>query len=149
MRMQNFSLPCSHKAYPRRNPNNLLGSVYPHPQGQALNPPRAVFTYSKGSVYLTIRKGAEPTGFMPESTARIEPAPAYVAGGALGAITIIIDYHALAKTPMPAAMPMAKASPIAPNVPMRRPFRRKLRQSLPVWDRRRDGTNFRLRNSVT
>ena len=51
---------------------------------------------------------------MPESAARTEPAPAYVAGGALGAMTMIIDYHALAKAPMPAAMPIAKATPITP-----------------------------------
>ena len=65
---------------------------------------------------MTIQKGAEPTGFMPESAVRIEPAQAYAAGGARGVMTMIIDYHALAKAPMPAAMPMptAKAPPITP-----------------------------------
>jgi hypothetical protein len=71
-----------------------------------------------GSIYLTIGKGAKPTGFMPESAARTEPAPAYAAGGALGAMVMIIDYHALAMAPMPAAMPAAKAMPITPIAPM-------------------------------
>ena len=52
---------------------------------------------------------------MPESAARIEPAPTYAAGGAVGAMTMIIDYHALANAPMPGAMPIAKATPITPT----------------------------------
>jgi hypothetical protein len=72
----------------------------------------------KGSIYLTIAKGAKPTGFMPESAARTEPAPAYAAGGALDAMVMIIDYHALAMAPMPAAMPITKATPITPITPI-------------------------------
>jgi hypothetical protein len=72
----------------------------------------------KESIYLTIGKGAKPTGFMPESAARTEPAPAYAAGGSLGAMVMIIDYHALAMAPMPAAMPIAKTTPITPIAPM-------------------------------
>ena len=53
---------------------------------------------------MTIEEGAAQTGFMPESVARTEPAPAYIAGDAPGAMTMIIDYHALAKAPMPEAM---------------------------------------------
>ncbi len=34
----------------------------------------------------------------------------------VGAMTMIIDYHALATAPMPAAMPIAKATPITPIV---------------------------------
>jgi hypothetical protein len=67
---------------------------------------------------LTIGKGAKPTGFLPESAAHTEPAPAYAAGGALDAMTMIIDYHALARAPMPAAMPIAKATPVTPIAPM-------------------------------
>ena len=68
---------------------------------------------------------------MPESAARIEPAPAYVAGGARGAMTMIIDYHALAKAPMPASHADRKSSrqslqlrPMAASAPakLRRPL---------------------------
>jgi hypothetical protein len=55
---------------------------------------------------------------MPESAARTEPAPAYAAGGALDAMTMIIDYHALTRAPMPADMPIAKATPITPIAPI-------------------------------
>jgi hypothetical protein len=55
---------------------------------------------------------------MPESAVRTEPAPAYAAGGALDAMTMIIDYHALTRAPMPAAMPIAKAAPATPIAPM-------------------------------
>ena len=33
-------------------------------------------------------------------------------------MTMIIDYHALANAPMPAAMPIAKATPVTPIAPM-------------------------------
>jgi hypothetical protein len=55
---------------------------------------------------------------MPESAARTEPAPAYAAGGALDAMTMIIDYHALTRAPMPADMPIAKATPFTPIAPI-------------------------------
>jgi hypothetical protein len=55
---------------------------------------------------------------MPESAARTEPAPAYAAGGAIGTMAMVIDYHALANAAMPAAMPIAKATPITPVAPM-------------------------------
>jgi hypothetical protein len=73
---------------------------------------------SKGSIYVTAGKGTKQTAFMPESVARTEPAPAYAAGGAVGAMSIIIDYHALAKTPMPATLPIAKATQITPSAPV-------------------------------
>jgi hypothetical protein len=67
------------------------------------------------SIYLTLRKGTEPIGFMPDSAARTEPAPAYASNGEPGAMTMIIDYHAMAKAPMPASLPMAKATSILPT----------------------------------
>ena len=69
----------------------------------------------KESIYLTLRKGTEPIGFMPESAARTEPAPAYASNGEPGAMTMIIDYHAMAKAPMPALLPMAKATSVLPT----------------------------------
>jgi hypothetical protein len=113
-----FLSPLLAQGLSKAKPEQLVGFRVSSSAGSGSEPTTGSIYVQQGSVYLTIRKGAEPTGFMPESTARIEPAPAYVAGGALGAMSIIIDYHALARTPMPAAMPMAKALPIAPIVPM-------------------------------
>jgi hypothetical protein len=72
----------------------------------------------KGSIYLTIGTGVKPTDFIPESAARTEPASAYATSGAVDAMTMIIDYHALATAPMPAAMPIAKTTPITPIAPI-------------------------------
>jgi hypothetical protein len=53
---------------------------------------------------------------MPESAARAEQAPPYAAGGKAGSMAHVIDYHALAKSPMPPALPVTKtAMPPATN----------------------------------
>jgi len=67
---------------------------------------------------LTIGTGVKPTDFIPESAARTEPASAYAASDAVDAMTMIIDYHALATAPMPAAMSIAKTTPITPATPI-------------------------------
>jgi len=54
---------------------------------------------------------------MPTAAARIEKAPSYAAGSATEALSLVIDYQALAKVPMPAATPLAaepKPLPISP-----------------------------------
>ena len=86
--------------------------------GSGSEPTTGSLYVHKGSIYLTIGPGAKSTDFTPESAARIEPAPAYAASGASDAMTMVIDYHALATAPMPAAMPIAKAPPIAPIAPV-------------------------------
>jgi len=99
-------------------PEQLVGFRVSSSAGSGSEPTTGSIYVQKGSIYFTIGKGTKPTGFMPESAARIEPSPAYAASGALGAMTIVIDYHALAKAPMPTVMPMANASPITPIVPV-------------------------------
>jgi len=102
----------------KAKPEQLVGFRVSSSAGSGSEPTTGSLYVMKGSIYLTIGKGADPTGFMPESAVRTEPAPTYAAGGALGAMTMIIDYHALARAPMPAAMPIAKATPITPIAPM-------------------------------
>jgi hypothetical protein len=69
----------------------------------------------KGSLYLTIGKGAKPTDFMPETAAHTEQAPAYAADGAPDAVTMVIDYNAMSTAPMPAPMPTVKTTPVVPT----------------------------------
>ena len=109
-----FLSPLLAQGLSKAKPEQLVGFRVSSSAGSGSEPTTGSIYVQKGSIYLTIGKGAKPTGFMPESAARTEPAPAYAAGGALGAMAMIIDYHALAKAPMPAAMPIAKATPIAP-----------------------------------
>jgi hypothetical protein len=102
----------------KAKPEQLVGFRVSSSAGSGSEPTTGSIYVLKGSIYVTIGKGAEPIGFMPESAARTEPAPAYAAGGALGAMTLIIDYHALARIPMPAAMLTAKAAPMTQIAPM-------------------------------
>ena len=113
-----FLSPLLAQGLSKAKPEQLVGFRVSSSAGSGSEPTTGSIYVQKESIYLTIGKGAKPTGFMPESAARIEPAPAYAAGGALGAMVMIIDYHALAMAPIPAAMPIAKATPITPIAPM-------------------------------
>jgi hypothetical protein len=64
----------------------------------------------QGAIHLIISKGPAATAFSPESAARSEPAPPYAAGGRSGSAALVIDYLALAKAPMPAALPTPRAT---------------------------------------
>jgi hypothetical protein len=114
-----FLSPLLTQGLSKAKPEELVWFRVSSSAGSGSEPTTGSIYVQKGSIYLTIGKGAKPTGIMPESAARIEPAPAYAAGGALGAMTMIIDYHAMARAPMPDAMPIATApliTPIAPSV---------------------------------
>jgi hypothetical protein len=113
-----FLSPLLAQGLSKAKPEQLVGFRVSSSAGSGSEPTTGSIYVQKGSIYLTIGKGAKPTGFTPESAARTEPAPAYAAGGAVGAMAMIIDYHALAKAPMPAAMPFAKAAAITPTAPM-------------------------------
>ena len=113
-----FLSPLLAQGLSKAKPEQLVGFRVSSSAGSGSEPTTGSIYVQKGSIYLTIEKGAKPTGFMPESAARSEPAPAYIAGAAFGAMTMIIDYHALAKAPMPAAIPTAKAKPITPIAPV-------------------------------
>ena len=109
-----FLSPLLAQGLSKAKPEQLVGFRVSSSAGSGSEPTAGSIYVQRGSIYLTIGKGAKPTDFVPESAARIEPAPAYAAGGAHGAMTMIIDYHALATTPMPAAVPVAKTTPITP-----------------------------------
>ena len=112
-----FLSPLLAQGLSKAKPEQLVGFRVSSSAGSGSEPTTGSLYVQKESIYLTIGTGAKPTDFMPESAARIEPAPAYAAGGALDAMTMVIDYHALATAPMPAAMPIAKATPITPIAP--------------------------------
>jgi hypothetical protein len=113
-----FLSPLLAQGLSKAKPEQLVGFHLSSSAGSGSEPTTGSIYVQKGSIYVTIEKGSAPTGFIPESTAHIEPAPAYVAGDALGAMTMIIDYHALAKTPMPDAMPITKTPQVTPNATM-------------------------------
>jgi len=88
--------------------------------GSGIEPTTGSIYVQKGSVYFTIAKGAKTTGFAPESVAHVESAPPYAAGGSVGMMVMVIDYHALAKAPaesLPAAKPQARSQATASAAP--------------------------------
>jgi hypothetical protein len=113
-----FLSPLLAQGLSKAKPEQLVGFRVSSSAGSGSEPTTGRIYVQKESIYLTIGRGAKPTGFMPESAARTEPAPAYAAGGALDAMTMIIDYHALTRAPMPPDMPIAKATPITPIAPI-------------------------------
>ncbi len=96
----------------------LVGFRVSSSAGSGFEPITGSIYVQKGALYMTIEEGPAPTSFIPEATAHLKPAPAHIAGDAIGAMTMIIDYHALAKAPMPEAMPTAKTLSIAPITPL-------------------------------
>jgi hypothetical protein len=113
-----FLSPLLSQGLSKAKPEQIVGFRVSSSAGSGSEPTSGSIYVQKGSIYLTIGRGTKPTGFMPESAARTEPAPAYAAGGAIGTMAMVIDYHALANAAMPAAMPIAKATPITPVAPM-------------------------------
>ena len=109
-----FLSPLLAQGLSKAKPEQLVGFRVSSSAGSGSEPTTGSIYVHNGSIYLTVGRGAKPTGFMPESAARTEPAPAYAAGGTLGAMTMIIDYHALAKAPMPIEV-SSKPCPLAPT----------------------------------
>jgi hypothetical protein len=110
-----FLSPLLTQSLAKAKPEQIVWFRISSSAGSGSEPTTGSLYVHKGSIYLTIGTGVKPTDFMPESAARTEPASTYAASGASDATTMIIDYHALATAPMPAAMPVAKAIPIPPT----------------------------------
>ena len=103
-----FLAPLLAQGLSKAKPEQLVGFRVSSSAGSGVEPTAGSIYVQKGSIYFTIAKGARSTTFAPESVARMERAQPYAAGGMAGAATHVIDYLALAKTPMPAPMPVAK-----------------------------------------
>jgi len=112
-----FLSPLLAQGLSKAKPDQLVGFRVSSSAGSGSEPTTGSIYVQNGSIYMSVQRGNESIGFMPESAARIEPTPAYITSGTPGAMTMIIDYHALASAPMPAAMPVAKTAPIASTVP--------------------------------
>ncbi len=112
-----FLSPLLAQGLSKAKPDQLVGFRVSSSAGSGSEPTTGSIYVQNGSIYMTVQRGNESIGFTPESAARIEPTPAYITSDTPGAMTMIIDYHALAGAPMPATMPVAKTAPIVPTVP--------------------------------
>lgn len=111
-----FLTPLLVQGLSKAKPEQIVAFRVSSSAGSGVEPTTGSLYVQKGSVYFTIAKGAKATGFAPESVAHAESAPAYAAGGAVGMIAMVIDYHALAKAPMaslPASKPQARSQAAA------------------------------------
>jgi hypothetical protein len=113
-----FLSPLLTQGLSKAKPEQLVGFRISSSAGSGSEPTTGSLYVLNESIYLTVRKGTEPIGFVPDSAARTEPAPAYASNGEPGAMTMIIDYHAMAKAPMPASLPTAKATSVLPTAPI-------------------------------
>ncbi|HEX9136663.1 MAG TPA: hypothetical protein VF905_06930 [Nitrospirota bacterium] len=108
-----FLAPLLAQGLSKAKPEQLVGFRVSSSAGSGSEPTAGSIYVQQGSIHFTISKGAGSTTFTPESAARTEYAPSYAAGGMTGVTAHVIDIHALAKAPMPAAMPVVKTSPKA------------------------------------
>jgi hypothetical protein len=113
-----FLSPLLTQGLSKAKPEQLVGFHISSSAGSGSEPTTGSLYVMKESIHLTVKKGTEPIGLMPESAARTEPAPVYASNGEPGAMTLVIDYHAMAKTPMPASFSMAKATSALPSAPI-------------------------------
>ena len=106
-----FLAPLLAKGLSQAKPEQIVGFKVSPSAGSGTEPTAGTLYVHKGSIYLTIApsQARKASGFTPSSAARLEKTPSFVALGS-GAMTMVIDYQALAKGPMPSAPHAAGAS---------------------------------------
>jgi hypothetical protein len=105
-----FLAPLLAQGLMKAKPEQLVGFRVSSSAGSGSEPTAGSMYVHQGAVHLTISKGPKATAFIPEFAARSEQAPPYAAGGKSGAVALVIDYLALGKAPMPAALSTPKAN---------------------------------------
>ncbi len=106
-----FLAPLLAQGLSQAKPEQIVGFKVSPSAGSGTEPTAGTLYMHKGSIYLTIAPSQtrKASGFTPSSAARLEKAPSFVALGS-EAMTMVIDYQALAKGPMPSSRSTAGAS---------------------------------------
>ena len=114
-----FLAPLLAQALSQARPEQIVGFTVSPSAGSGAEPAAGTLYVQQSSIYLTLApsQSRKVSGFMPAAAARIEKAPSYAAGSAGEAFSLVIDYQALAKAPMPAATPLAAESKPLPVSP--------------------------------
>jgi hypothetical protein len=96
-----FLAPLLAQALSQAKPEQIVGFKVSPSAGSGAEPTAGTLYVHKGAIYLTIApsQNRKASGFTPSAAARLESAPSFVAQGS-GAMTMVIDYQALAKGPM-------------------------------------------------
>ncbi|WP_455388574.1 hypothetical protein [Petrachloros mirabilis] len=114
-----FLAPLLAQGLAKAQPEQLVGFRVSSSAGSGSEPTAGSIYVQQDAIHFTISKGAGSTIFLPETASRTEHAPPFAAGGMAGVTAHVIDYHALANAPMPAAMPVVRASSqtaVAPEI---------------------------------
>jgi len=111
-----FLAPLLAQSLSQAKPDQIVGFKVSSSAGSGAEPTAGTLYIHKGSFHLTIApsKDNRVSGFVPNSVARLEKAPSFVAMGS-SAVTMILDQQALAKAPMPASEPVAIAGRTVPE----------------------------------
>jgi hypothetical protein len=110
-----FLAPLLAQGLSKAKPEQLVVFRVSSSAGSGSEPTAGSMFVHQGALHFTVSKGPTGTAFVPESVARFEQAPPYATGGKGGVMTHVIDYHAMAKAPMPAALPIMKAATSQPT----------------------------------
>jgi hypothetical protein len=105
-----FLAPLLAQGLSKAKPEQLVGFRLSSSAGSGSEPTAGSIYVRQDAIHFTVSRGAGTTIFLPESAARTEQAPVYATGGKAGAIAHVIDYHMLARAPMPLALPATKTS---------------------------------------
>lgn len=113
-----FLAPLLAQGLSKAKPEQLVGFRLSPSAGSGSEPTAGTIYVQEDSIYLTVSKDSGPTTFIPERVSHTERAKPYAARGAGVTTTHVIDYHALAGTPMPVSMPIVKATQNSQPAPM-------------------------------
>jgi HAMP domain-containing protein len=107
-----FLAPLLAQGLSQAKPEQMIGFTVSSSAGSGAGPTAGTLYVQGGTIYLTIASSGnrKAISFMPHQAARVDKALSHAAAGNAGAMSIAIDYQALAKSPMPAPNPMV-ASP--------------------------------------
>jgi hypothetical protein len=105
-----FLAPLLAQGLSEAKPEQIVGFKVFSSAGSGAEPTAGTLYVHKGSLYLTIAPSQANKGlrFAPTSAARIEKSPSFMAMGK-GAMTLVIDYQAVAKTSAPGSVVVADA----------------------------------------
>mgnify|MGYP000165086241 CR=1 FL=1 len=106
-----FLAPLLAQGLSQAKPEQIVGFTVSSSAGSGAEPTAGTLYVQQGALHFTVvaPRSKKVTMFVPNSAARIEKAPSYAAAGLPGVMSLVIDYAALAKATMPAAIPVAAA----------------------------------------
>jgi hypothetical protein len=107
-----FLAPLLAQGLSQAKPEQIVGFTVSSSAGSGAEPTVGTLYVQGGGIHLTMGspKGKKVWTFSPGTAARIEKAPSFAAARTPGALAIVIDYQALAKSPSPHAVPIAAVS---------------------------------------